>query len=465
MKSNQSMITLVGVGVLTLLALTLISFTPRTPAIEALDPSDGEFEPMVGFDTVEYTVTAGDTVPAGLLFAYFPCIDNNDDGKCNYEDDFTTVTYRFDILQNGANVDNCEGHGWGSKRNFSPSLYNHWRSLSPIPLRVSSSCPEDDYTMRCTVTYTEPGSTEAIPLTCNGDLTVGAVQPPTATPTNTPAHTSTPTNTATATATVDDSILNQLPQNPTATPTLTEMPPPMARIQNLPVTFSQGQQPSFKIIFENLDESDQYGYRADVVKMADDSAADNCEGAGLGGSGPYTDHLTGMIKNQVSVPGQIDPSCQASKYAVTVKLMADSGYEYATSQEFQVVEVEIPTATHTPTATPAVTPTDDLSADFPDRIISVADDDETDLDAGAFDTADIAAAPQTTSAGDDGSGSAYDIVATIPKGTWAEIIAVGDCPPNVWYQIIVPGLDEPGWIHRGSVKLIGSLANVPHVTQ
>ena len=372
MKSKQSMITLVGVGVLTLLALTLISFVPRTPPLEALAPSDDDFEPMVGFDTIEYTVTAGEYVHAGLLFAYFPCIDNNNDGKCNYEDDFTTVTYRFDLLQNGANVDNCEGQGWGSKRNFSPSFYDHWRTLAPINLRVSNSCPEGDYTMTCKVTYTEPGSNEAIPLTCNGSLTVGAVQPPTATPTNTPAHTATPTNTptntpahtstptntatATATATVDDSIQNELPQNPTATPTPTEMPPPMARIQNLPATFNQGQQPNFKMIFENLDESDQYGYRADVVKMDDDSAADNCEGAGLGGSGQYTDHLTGMIKNQVSVPGQIDPSCQASKYAVTVKLMADSGYEYATSQEFQVVEVEIPTATSTATAT--ATPTD-----------------------------------------------------------------------------------------------------------
>ncbi len=379
MKSKQSMITLVGVGVLTLLALTLISFVPRTPAIEALAAPDGDFDPMVGFDTVEYTVTAGQYVQAGLLFAYFPCIDNNDDGKCTYADDFTTVTYRFDILQNGANANNCEGAGWGSNRRFSPSFYNHWRTLSPIPLKVSSSCPEGDYTMKCTVTYTEPGSNEAIPLTCNGDLTVGAVQPPTATPTHTPAHTATPTNThtatptntstpthtatptatPTATATVDDSIQNELPQNPTATPTPTEMPPPMARIQNLPATFNQGQQPDFKMIFENLDESDQYGYRADVVKMTDDSAADNCEGTGLGGSGQYTDHLTGMIKNQVSVPGQIDPSCQASKYAVTVKLMADSGYEYSTSQEFQVVEVEIPTATSTATATaaPALTAT------------------------------------------------------------------------------------------------------------
>ena len=61
-----------------------------------------------------------------------------------------------------------------------------------------------------------------------------------------------------------------------------------------------------------------------------------------------------------------------------------------------------------------------------------------------------------------GPGLAYDIVATIPRGTWAEIIAVGDCPPNIWYQIIVPGLDEPVWVIRDFVKVaVGSLAGIP----
>ncbi|MDE0199445.1 MAG: SH3 domain-containing protein, partial [Caldilineaceae bacterium] len=61
-----------------------------------------------------------------------------------------------------------------------------------------------------------------------------------------------------------------------------------------------------------------------------------------------------------------------------------------------------------------------------------------------------------------GPGLAYDIVATIPGGTWAEIIAVGDCPPNIWYQIIVPGFDEPVWVIRDFVKVaVGSLAGIP----
>ena len=61
-----------------------------------------------------------------------------------------------------------------------------------------------------------------------------------------------------------------------------------------------------------------------------------------------------------------------------------------------------------------------------------------------------------------GPGRAYGRVAALPRGTRAEIIAIGDCPPNVWYQIIVPGLDEPVWVVRDFVKVaVGSLAGLP----
>ena len=61
-----------------------------------------------------------------------------------------------------------------------------------------------------------------------------------------------------------------------------------------------------------------------------------------------------------------------------------------------------------------------------------------------------------------GPGLAYDIVAVLPRGTWAEIIAIGDCPPTVWYQLEVAGLDEPVWVPRDFVKVaVGSLAGLP----
>ena len=410
MISKQSIITLVGTGILLLFALAVISFTPPAPMIPAaplLSNDDGD--PMVGFDTIEYTVRAGEYMNAGLLFAYFPCIDEDDNGKCNYKDNFTTVTYRFDILQDGADADSCEGQGWGTVRDFSPSFYNHWRSLGPIPLRVHRNCTPGEYTVKCMVTYTESGSDEAIPLTCNGDLTVTSAEQqatatptetpiptvtststpvptatpthtpiPTATPTNTPTATSTPTETATPTPTptVDDGGQNSPQEDPTATPTPTSTPtpkpPPSVRIDGLPSTFDEGQQTGFSMIFEDLDDSDQYGYRADVTKSEDNSAADACEGTGLGGNSQFTAQLTGAVNGQETVSGVIDAACPAGTYTVSVTLMANSGFGVTATQAFQVlesapsiVETDTPTATATPadtatptaTATPTVTPT------------------------------------------------------------------------------------------------------------
>ena len=223
MQSKQTIITLVGAAILLLFALAVISFVPPAPTIHALAPSlQDDPQPHVGFDTLDDSVPAGEYAYAGLLFASFPCIDQNNDNKCNHKDKFTTVTYRFDILQGGADADNCEGQGLGSVRNFSPSYYDSWRTSGPSPLRIARNCPTGAYTMKCTVTYTEPGSDVAIPIACNSrDFTVGpprSQDPPTATPTETPIPTATPTYTPIPTATPTETPI------PTATPTETPIP-------------------------------------------------------------------------------------------------------------------------------------------------------------------------------------------------------------------------------------------------
>ena len=207
---------------LLLFALAVISFVPPAPTIHALSPSlEGEGQPRVGFDTLDDWVAAGEYMNAGLLFASFPCVDKNDDDKCDYNDRFTTVTYRFDVMHGGADADNCEGQGLGIVRTFPESRsYNAWRTLSPIPLRIDRNCPLRAYTMKCTITYTEPGSDEAIPVTCNGmDFTVGSVQQPaTATPTETPIPTATPTETPLPTATPTETPLPTQPRRPRRSP-------------------------------------------------------------------------------------------------------------------------------------------------------------------------------------------------------------------------------------------------------
>ena len=62
-----------------------------------------------------------------------------------------------------------------------------------------------------------------------------------------------------------------------------------------------------------------------------------------------------------------------------------------------------------------------------------------------------------------GPGTEHSATALLPKGTWAGITGIG--PDPQWLRIQLPGLDAPVWVHRGAVKLIGSLTGIPHVTQ
>ena len=105
------------------------------------------------------------------------------------------------------------------------------------------------------------------------------------------------------------------------------------------------------MIFEGIDDSDHYGYRADVTNT-DNEDVDECEGTGLGGSGKYTGQLDGGEDGQVTVPGEIDALCPADTYTLTVTLIADGGYTYTATQAFQVVGLSLaPIETDTPTAT------------------------------------------------------------------------------------------------------------------
>ena len=309
----------------------------------------------------------------GLLFASFPCIDQNNDNKCNSDKDkFTTVTYRFDLLQgssDGPNADHCEGQGFGSVSTFSPSEYSHWSTTGTIPLAINSNCPPTAYTVKCSVTYTEPGSNEAISLACNCGITIDPAQQPapatptptvtpmpTATPTDTPTPTAAPADTATPTATPTNTALPTATPTNTALPESKPLPPPSVRIEGLPFVIDQGQQTPFDMIFEGIDDSDQYNYRADVTNT-DNEDVDECEGTGLGGGGKYTGTLDVGEDGQVTVHGEIDALCPADTYTLTVTLIADGGYTYTATKDFQVVGLSLaPIETDTPTATVTNTP-------------------------------------------------------------------------------------------------------------
>ena len=352
-QSNQSVTTLIGAIILLLFALTVISFVPNPPEVqtfapalqEDLQPEQENLKPHAGFESLDGSVAAGESLNISIFFANFPCNDQNDDGVCDANDTFTTVTYRFDLVQgstDGPDADSCEGSGFGVVRTFSPSEYSHWSTTGSISLGVNSNCTPGSYVVKCTITYTEDGSTEEIPLACNCGITIDPPAPPTATPTptETPTETSTPTVTPTHTET------------PTVTPT--PMPPPSVRIEGLAPVIDEGREEPFSMIFEGIDDSDTYHYRADVTNT-DGEDVDVAEGTGLGGSGQYTGDLDGV--GQIIVPGEITASTPVGSYTVTVTLIGEGGFTYTATKDFQVVgSSPSPILTSTPTAT-AVKPT------------------------------------------------------------------------------------------------------------
>ena len=513
-------------------------------------------------------------------------------------DDADQYGYRADVTDAGNNAaDDCEGTGLGGVGQYTAQLTGAVNGQITVPGVIDAGCPPGTYTLSVTLMATSGFAftvTQAFQVLESSQSIVEPDTPtPTATPTDTPTSTATatPTDTPTATAmatptatpTVDDS-LQQLPEeDPTPTPTSTPMPPPSVRIDGLPSAFDQSQQTPFNMIFEGIDDSDQYGYRADVTN-AENSAADNCEGTGLGGANQYTAELDGGEDGQVTLPGVIDASCPSSTYTLTVTLLAAGGYSYTATQAFQVsglsqtpIETDTPTPTatnkpapkatntHTPvpaatatnppqqqpaathtntpaptatntntpvptatatvaptaTQTPTVTPTPDQIEDISDSVISVVVDEDTntdpdpdsDEDPSGTDTTppsstddpgddssdgwpghyaagrsvwscqdltalvdSLAALRQTMTAGGWpqavtqpeimnarlGPGLAYDVITTLPQGTRANIIGVD--PRGEWYQLELSDIEIPVWIFQSLANVEGSLDNVSQVS-
>ena len=278
-------------------------------------------------------------------------------------------------------ADDCEGTGLGGVGQYTAQLTGAVNGQITVPGVIDAGCPAGIYTVSVTLM-----ATSGFGFTVTQEFQVlessqSIVEPDTPTPTATPTDTPTPTATATATATptatptdtatptptatIDDS-LQQLPvedPTPTPTPTSTPMPPPSVKIDGLPSAFDQGQQTPFNMIFAGIDDADQYGYRADVTDAAN-SAADDCEGTGLGGANQYTAQLTGAVDGKLTVPGEIDANCPSSTYTLTVTLLAAGGYSYTATQAFQAnglslspVETDTPAPTATNTNTPEPTAT------------------------------------------------------------------------------------------------------------
>ena len=49
-----------------------------------------------------------------------------------------------------------------------------------------------------------------------------------------------------------------------------------------------------------------------------------------------------------------------------------------------------------------------------------------------------------------GPGTNYDIVTTVPQGTWARITGIDT--QAEWFQVELDELDEPAWVYRELTK-------------
>ncbi len=399
MITKQSMITLVGVSTLLLFALTFVSFLPPTSAIGAPAPSlQRQNEPgvTIEFNTHNSKEEYGTSIYAKLTFTNFQNItcDKNDGGthRTTFDDPCYYQTEVHRRPPESGRVSQCEGIGISGPRSFSKGT-GVGKVIRFSRNYTTTNCPVGLYVLKAKLK--ESDKTVVASASANFEIIPGQ-------------HTITPA--------------------PTAAP----MPPPSARIDNLPSAFDQGRQTPFNMIFEGIDDSDQYSYRADVTKSVN-GAADKCEGAGLGGTSQFTAQLSEAVDGKLTLPGAIDARCPSGTYILTVNIIAEGGFTYTTTQVFQVngaspapitTDTPTPTATATPrptlTPTPTATPTDELSGEFSDRILPVVDDADadSDVDLGA-DTAKATTAPLTTSAA-DGSGDAW-------PGHYAAGRSVWDC--------------------------------------
>lgn len=61
-----------------------------------------------------------------------------------------------------------------------------------------------------------------------------------------------------------------------------------------------------------------------------------------------------------------------------------------------------------------------------------------------------------------GPGTQYEILTTLPQGTWAQIMGID--AQGEWYRVNLPDLDQPAWLSRAYIKVAGgSLSNLVRI--
>ena len=452
-----SIVALVGFSAFLLVPLSVI-YAPRVQTAYAQSSS-----PFIDSDLIAYSVPAGEYLEAGFGLYHFPCVDQNNDNDCDYNDKFTSVNYRFDVLHRGdggTDADSCEGQGLGTDRTFSPAAYDDNRTLGPIPLRIDQSCQPGLYTLRLTVTYTD-NANQSHTLTDTVDFVVGDPQPPAESESEPESPNPNPNP-------------NQ-PQSPQNTPSSIPPPPqePVAITQPEDTNVRLGPGTEYEVI-----RTVPRGTRAKII-----------------GLGPQDDWYL------VEIDGVYGPVwiCQD----LTVLLGSLTGVRWYAEGDFGALAITLPVIAHVRTGPDSeydVLTT--VAQGTRAKIIGLGPQDRwflielPGLDGPAWihqsltevvgsvwgirriTTEELELLPRPGRDGGKrpvvitlpeimnvrlGPGLEYDVLTTVPQGTRAPIYGMD--PSKEWFQIELVGLDSLAWVSRDLTRVIGALVNVRRITE
>ena len=445
-----SIVALVGFSAFLLVPLSVI-YAPRVQTAYAQSSS-----PFIDSDLIAYIVPAGEYLEAGFGLCYFPCVDQNNDNDCDYNDKFTSVNYRFDMLHRGdggTDTDSCEGQGLGTDRTFSPAAYDDNRTLGPIPLRIDQSCQPGLYTLRLTVTYTD-NANQSHTLTDTVDFVVGDPQPPDPNPNPNP-----------------DSNQPQSPQN-----TPSSIPPPPQE----PVAITQPEHTNVRL---------GPGTEYEVIRTVPRGTS-----AKIIGLGPQDDWYL------VEIDGVYGPVCICQD--LTVLLGSLTGVRWYAEGDFGALAITLPVIAHVRTGPDSeydVLTT--VAQGTRAKIIGLGPQDRwflielPGLDGPAWihqsltevagsvwgirriTTEELELLPRPGRDGGKkpvvitlleimnvclGPGLEYDVLTTVPQGPRAPIYGMD--PSKEWFQIELVGLDSLVWAPRHMTWVDGSLVSVRRIT-
>ena len=487
MRTKLPIVALVGAGALLLAALAVF-FTLRAQTVYAQDP-----EPSVEIDLNSYKgITKQGQSVAQYTFKNFQSItcDKNDGNE--HSTVFLDPCYhRSEVYERGTTTPNLAPQcGLGGNRSFSQGA-----GISKVihygQNRISSNCPVGEYTLKVILMGSAREGDEVAFLTEDFEVK----PPPTATFTPTPTKTSTPTKTPTPKPTKKSGSGGGsgggspggggTPGGGTpgeGTPPLVGYsPPPLTSQpqQTGPVAVTQPEAMNVRsgpgLTYDVVTTVPQ-NTQARIVGVGPDNEWYQVEIDGVEGQVWIYQGLTTLVGSLAGVrqftaaeiallpgaPGADGAVPLAITLPITMNVRSGPGLTY------DVVRV-VPQGTQGRIY--GIDPTDDwfqIELEGLDTLAWVYQDLTRVVGSLAgvrrLTTQEIAMLPAAITQPlltnvRSGPGTNYDILTTIPQGTWARITGID--PQAEWFQVELDDLDEPAWVFRDLTKVAGgSLAGV-----